>query len=115
MAKGLFKGNNNLLLGGVVRLVLFAFYVFKRKEGFQGNPTVPVGPPTTFPATNTMSETNALSPPMPSMNTENVPMPSMPSMPSTSSMPSAQTSQSATTVAVVRAKLDELKTLVDSM
>ena len=115
MAKGLFKGNNNLLLGGVVLLVLFAFYVFKRKEGFQGNPTVPVGPPTTFPATNTMTETNALTPPMPSMNTENVPMPSMPSMPSTSSMPSAQTSQSATTVAVVRAKLDELKTLVDSM
>ena len=113
MAKGVFKGNNKLVLALAIAFVaVVLFYTVKRMEGFQNNPTVPVGPPTKVPAKATMpnmnnaDSKNILDNLMPNTNTENAPI--------SETQPST-TAQSATTVAVVKAKLDELKTLVDSM
>jgi hypothetical protein len=111
MANKLFKGSNKLIWGVVIlAIAVFLYFSFKRREGFQANQTVPVGPPTTVPA-------KAIMPPNVEMSDTSIDdSTSMPDIiPPAKPMLKQPTVKPKTSVSVVRAKLDELKTLVDSM
>jgi hypothetical protein len=109
MAKKPFKGPNKLIWGILfLAIALFLFYIFKHREGFQNNQTVPIGPPTTIPAKlplpdSSIDETN--------MDNTTIPDLSPPSKP----IKKESVLKSKTNVAVLRAKLDELRTLIDTM
>lgn len=115
MAKKLFKGPNKLIWGVLLlAIALFLFYMFKKIEGFQNNQTVSVGPPTTIPAKQPPPTQNTVVPDNNVDNTMNTT--TMPDLtPSIKSTPKQSTPNPSTSIALVRAKLDELKSLIDTM
>jgi hypothetical protein len=102
MVKKFIKGGNNFLwTGAVIGVVLIFLYVGGIREGFQNAPSVQTGLPTVIPSGE--PDMPSMKPPTPPMNTTNfTPPPSV--------MQNAKPS-----IAVVRTKLNELKTMVDNM
>ena len=105
MVKKFIKGNDNFLLtGAVIGFVLLFLYVGGIREGFQNAPGVQTGLPTVIPSGESDTKMSmSPTPPAVPMNTTNfTPPPSV--------MQNAKPS-----IAVVRTKLNELKTMVDNM
>ena len=105
MVKKFIKGDNNFLwTGAVIGVVLIFFYVGGVREGFQTMPSVPPILPTPVPPVGVNNaQSMQPTPPIPPMNTTNfTPPPSV--------MQNAKPS-----IATVRSKLNELKTMVDNM
>ena len=98
MVKKFMKGDSLLWTGAIFGVVLLFFYVGGVREGFQNTPNVtpPVMPPR---ETNTMP---SVTPTVPMNTTNFTPPPSV--------MQNAKPS-----IATVRSKLNELKTMVDNM
>ena len=100
MVKKFIKSNDNFLwTGAVIGLVVMFLYLGGVREGFQTTPTVQTAMPTVMP-----SKASDTAPPMPPMNTTNF------TPPPPSVMQNAKPS-----IATVRSKLNELKTMVDNM
>jgi len=129
MAKSFFKTDNKFLWGGIIAAIGFLlFFVFKRREGFQGTQTVAVGPAVVVPPID--SNTGSSSSDIPNMDSISMDilksgstsdLPTLPNpsgnttkltLPMITTKPSPPTKP---TVVAVRAKLNELKSLVDSM
>jgi len=106
MVKKFTKGNNFLWLGAVIGVVVMFFYIGGVREGFQTLPSVQTGSPPinpNIPNTPITGQPDMPAATMPPMNTTNfTPPPSV--------MQNAKPS-----IAVVRTKLNELKTMVDNM
>ena len=130
MVKKFIKTNDNFVWSlAVIAVVLLFLYLGANREGFQNMPTPPISSGSTImPSARVMPSIPAM-PPMPSMSSIST-MPPMPSgstiMPSTRPMTSSQAitpsgtmpiaaSSPRPSIATVRAKVNELKTMVDNM
>ena len=120
MAKSYFKDDSKILLAaGLALLAIALFFVYKRREGFQNAPSMPATPaapaaPAAPSATNIdLSKlTSGSSSPdadTPRNTAKNTPSPKMPlNMMSSPEMPNPK-------IATVKAKVAELKGLIDGM
>ena len=108
MAKGLFKENNKLVWGGAILVAaIFLFYIFKRREGFQNTPGVQTGMPTVIPAVQNEMSTPPSNPVEADIS----------ELRNTAKLtpPVAAPMGAKPSIALVRSKLNELKTMVDNM
>ena len=102
MVKKFIKGDNNLLwTGAVIGVVVLFLYIGGIREGFQNAPSVPPALPSMIPSV--MNDNTPSPPPAPPMNTTNFTPPA----------PVVQNAKPS--IATVRSKLNELKTMVDNM
>ena len=114
MVKKFMKTNNNFLwAGAVIGIVVLFLYVGGVREGFQTAPSVRTGLPTVIPS----SKDSNMMLPMPQMNTSTPTIPNSNTMSSMSQMntPEPVMPNPKPSIAVVRNKLNELKTMVDNM